>query len=246
KSWREPFLPATEKSGRRIERKEAGSGARATSKQGSESAFAVTSAPTRWETISVWSGASGRAIPDDGDRRTRPMSTGTIPSGPRSPGTCRSIQRPGRRSLKVGLPRKARNGLNSMSADCRTWSLSSSCPTARGDSLAASGMLAPPLVRRRCPTTPRGLAVLPLSRRPPHARYGHDSDSLRRRSSRTGLHFGAGDHARAVSRRVSGLLERRAPLFSSDDRSLPKRPRTIHRVLAGGVREHAGGADFAR
>src|SRR5262249_50058193 len=57
-------------------------------------------------------------------------------------------------------------------------SLSSYCPTARGDSLAASGMLAKPLVRRRSPTTPRGLSALPLSRRPRRARDRHYSDSL--------------------------------------------------------------------
>src|SRR5215471_10465663 len=39
-------------------------------------------------------------------------------------------------------------------------------------------MLAKPLVRRRSPTPPRGLSALPLSLRPPRARYGHYSDSL--------------------------------------------------------------------
>src|SRR5262249_33488447 len=57
-------------------------------------------------------------------------------------------------------------------------SLSSSCLAARGDSLAASGMLANPLVRRRSPTTPRGLSALPLSHRPRRARDRHYSDSL--------------------------------------------------------------------
>src|SRR5262249_31541346 len=53
-----------------------------------------------------------------------------------------------------------------------------SCSAARGDALAASGMLDKRLVRRSAATPPRRLSALPLSLRPRRARDEHDSDSL--------------------------------------------------------------------
>jgi hypothetical protein len=53
-----------------------------------------------------------------------------------------------------------------------------------GDSLAASGMLEKPLVRRSSATPPRGFSALPLSRRPRRARDRPFSDGLLARSRR--------------------------------------------------------------